>query len=191
MGRGKSLAQGFLRSAGLELGLFYLYSRQPLSQSHRVRAITSTWCSLLSHSWWGPLMNVRGGSTILRTLGVPKNYSIFIWYKSTSFTLFLSPFTGQHQRLNLSLPVSFLSSSSHLLSSSTSYHLLLIVITIGNYVIGLGFLQPREKGGSTWRYLYQALGQFSLKKRHEFFSLRFYVFFVFWFQARFLGVSLN
>ena len=62
-------------------------------------------------------------------------------------------------------------------------------------MIGLGFLQPREKGGSTWRYLYQALGQFSLKKRHEFFSLRFYVFFcfffVFWFQARFLGVSLN
>ena len=90
MGRGKSLAQGSLRSAGLELGLFYLYSRQPLSQSHRVRAITSTWCSLLSHSWWGPLMNVRGGSTILRALGVSKNYSIFIWYKSTFFTLFFS-----------------------------------------------------------------------------------------------------
>ena len=134
------------------------------------------------------------------TVALPFNILMFLFIilmlysygiKAPLSHFFLSPFTGQHQCLSLSLPVSFLSSSSHLLSSSASYQLLLIVITTGNYVIGLGFLQPCEEGGSTWRYLYQVLGQFSLKKDMSFSHWDFRVFFVFWFQARFLGVSLN
>ena len=104
------------------------------------------------------------------TVALPFNILMLYSYdiKALISHFFLSPFTGQHQRLSLSLPVSFLSSSPHLLSSSASYQLLLIVITTGNYVIGLGFFQPSEEGGSTWRYLYQALGQFSLKKGMSF-----------------------
>ena len=92
------------------------------------------------------------------TIALPFNILMFLFIilmlysygiKAPLSHFFLSPFTGQHQCLSLSLPVSFLSSSSHLLSSSASYQLLLIVITTGNYVIDLGFLQPCEKGGST------------------------------------------
>ena len=77
--------------------------------------------------------------------------------KTTIFTLFLSPLTEQHPRRAACFS---LFHSSHLLSSSGSFQLLLIVIITGNYVIDLGFLQHHEDGESIWRYLYQALGNF-------------------------------
>ena len=77
----------------------------------------------------------------------------------TSFLLFFSLSSHwAHQcllGLNFSLPVSSLSSSSHLLSLFASYQLLLILIATGNNnVNGLGVSQPRKEGGSIDRLIF-------------------------------------